>query len=171
MVPPKRKQVTTITINTDASWHPKWKVGGWAFIIVCDEFRIKKSGPFKESPPGSIEAEIMCIGNAFQELLNIKDLPECTWLIINSDCKNGIREIRRQSHSLAKKVFKLWHLCIRRTGSKNNKFRHVKAHTGFDNKRSHANEWCDINAKKHMYKLKRKAQIANNRKKHEESKV
>lgn len=31
-----KKVVTCITINTDASFHPKYKVGGFAFYIVCD---------------------------------------------------------------------------------------------------------------------------------------
>ena len=52
----KSKCARCITINTDASFHPTQKVGGYAFHIVCDHFRIKKGGKFKANPENSEEA-------------------------------------------------------------------------------------------------------------------
>jgi len=82
-----------------------------------------------------------------------------------------MKAIRTQKDPLSKKVFKLWSRCITKTKSKNNKFRHVKAHTGRDNARSKANEWCDENAKKHATRVLRKLVIAKNRRKYEKSQV
>jgi len=170
-MPPKPKQVTTITINTDASFHKDYKVGGWAFIIVCDLFRIHRSGSFKLPVKNPQDAEIMAIGNALAHLLKIKNLPEFKWLIVNSDCKHGMKAIRTNKDALSKKVHKLWQRCILKTKSKKNKFRHVKAHTGRDNLRSKANQWCDTNAKNHAQRVLNKAVIAANKKNYEKSQV
>lgn len=37
-----------VTINTDASFHPKYKVGAFAFWVVSNQFKITKSGYLKE---------------------------------------------------------------------------------------------------------------------------
>lgn len=145
-------KVTTITVNTDASFHPEFKVGGYAFYIVCDKFKIKMSGGFKTEPKTSDQAEIFCIGNAISCLLNKKDLPEAKWLIINTDSLHGINMITKQENDSGKSVFKMWQFLIRKLKSKKNEFRHVRAHSQVGDKRSKANEWCDAQAKKELGK-------------------
>lgn len=136
-----------ITINTDASWHPQDKVGGYAFWIVCDLFIIKKSGRFKTKPRCSTTAELMCIGNAFATLLAQKELPQCRFLVINTDSKNGIHQIKYQTTKTGKEVFKLWNRLKSRLQPYKSEFRHVKAHSGKKDGRSFVNEWCDEQAK------------------------
>lgn len=145
-------QLTCITINTDASFHPIHKVGGYAFYIVCDLFRIQKGGMFKMQPRTAEEAEIMCIGNAISTLLAQKELPKARWLVINNDCKFGMNKIRRQETELAKKVNTMRQKLIYQLGSGENSMRHVKAHSGKGDSRSWVNEWCDKEAKKYMRK-------------------
>lgn len=147
----KDKKIACITINTDASFHPTLKVGGYAFYIICDLFKITKGGMFKNHPKTPEEAEIMCIGNALATLLAQKELPEAKWLIINSDCQRGMEKIKRSSTPLGKQVQGLWQQLIRRLGSSKNKFRYVEAHQrGQLDKRSFVNDWCDKEAKKYM---------------------
>lgn len=83
-----------ITINTDASWHPEYKVGGYAFWIVCDKFKITKSGNFKTNPKSSTDAEIMAIGNAIATLLKVNENIECNLLVINTDSTQAIARIK-----------------------------------------------------------------------------
>lgn len=144
------KKVTCITINTDASFNHEHKVGGYAFYIVCDLFKIQKGGRFKNHPRTPEEAEIMCIGNAIATLLAQKELPACKWLVINTDCTGGMDKIRMQKTPLSIEVNKLWSKLIVKLGSKKNKFRHVKAHNGTPDARSWVNDWCDKEAKKWM---------------------
>ena len=144
------KKIRCVTINTDASFHPEFKIGGYAFYIISDLFKIQKGGEFKTNPMNSTDAEIMCIGNAIATLLSQKELPHSDWLIINTDSKYGIEIIRKQKSELGKSVFRLWQKLIHKLKSKNNQFRHVKAHSGKDDARSHVNEWCDKTAKNWM---------------------
>jgi ribonuclease HI len=147
--------VSTITINTDASHHPDYKIGGYAFYIVCNHFKIMKSGVFKTKPANSTAAETMCIGNALAELAKM-DLPKTTFLIINTDSKHSIGNIERSYNPLSEEVNKIWQKVIEKTGSTKNEFRWVRAHSKVKDARSYVNEWCDYNAKKEMRKAVRK---------------
>lgn len=144
------RKVTCITINTDASFHPIEKVGGYAFYIVCDLFKITKSGMFKAHPKHAQEAEIMCIGNAIATLLSQKELPTSKWIILNTDCLVAVDMIKANSQPVPKKVFELWDELTTKLQSDNKEFRHVKSHNGKDNARSYVNDWCDKEAKKWM---------------------
>lgn len=145
-----KKKVTCITINTDASFHPEYKVGGYAFYIICDLFKIQKGGKFKTQPKDSTHAEVMCIGNAIATLLAQKELPECLWLVFNTDSKMGMDMIKRRRTTLGVKVDTLRQQLIKRLGSRKNKMRHVKAHKGTPDARRWVNDWCDKEAKKWM---------------------
>ena len=59
--------VNCITINTDASLNTEHKIGGYAFYIICDNFRLKVAGPFKEKVESPVKAEMMCMANALVE--------------------------------------------------------------------------------------------------------
>ena len=144
--------MTYITINTDASYHIEKKVGGYAFYIVCDLFKIRKGGMFKNSPANSTEAEMMSIANAIATLLAQKELPKVKWLIINTDSIPAITRIKkaaRTGNDLDKQVELLLRKLKSRLSAKS-KIRHVKAHSKIDDARSKANDWCDKEAKRWM---------------------
>lgn len=143
------------TINTDASFHPQLKVGGYAFYIICDLFKIQKGGHFKKQPKTAMEAEMMCIANALYTVLMQKELPSATWIIINSDCLFAFEKIKRKSQDKVGRVvadiLRKVRLAMSRRGViPKFQFRHVKAHSMATDKRSIVNEWCDIEAKKWM---------------------
>jgi ribonuclease HI len=144
--------MTCITINTDASYHIEKKVGGYAFYIVCDLFKIRKGGMFKSHPANSTEAEMMSIANAVATLLAQKELPKVKWLIINTDSIPAITRIKKAAHSgndLNKQVELLLRKLKSRLSAKS-KFCHVKAHSNIGDARSKANDWCDKEAKMWM---------------------
>lgn len=140
-----------LTINTDASYHPEHKVGGYAFYIICDLFKIQKGGMFKVHPKNAMEAEMMCMANAVHIVLHQKELPEFDLVIINSDCLFAFQRIGKKSNSpIGKKIALLLRDLRKRTNFKKYELRHVKAHSGVQDKRSFVNEWCDKEAKKWM---------------------
>lgn len=142
--------VVCITINTDASFDPETGAGGFAFWIVTDYFVIKKAGFFKDKTLNCNEAEVKCIANALSMLLKEDRLPTSKHLVINTDSKQGMQMIRKQTTEAGKKTHVIWRKVIQKIKSRVNKFAHVKAHTNNKNARSYVNNWCDEEAKKHM---------------------
>lgn len=158
MAESKSKPLKCITINTDASFSKEHKVGGFAFYIVCDRFKIFKGGMFRVNPVNPMEAEMMCMANTIYTLTIQKDLPSTNLIVINSDCLYSFDKIgRKKPHPIGKKVANLLRELRIKTSyldviKPKFEFRHVKAHTGNKNGRSLANEWCDKEAKKWMRK-------------------
>lgn len=151
----KRRHVRCITINTDASFHPTKKVGGYAFYIVCDLFRITKSGAFRRSPKTAMEAEMMCMANALHTLLNQPELPTVNLIVINSDCLFSFEKIGLKKSGVGKTVAQILRqvrlqMAFRGSVLPEFDFRHVKAHNGTPDARSWVNDWCDKEAKKWM---------------------
>ena len=143
--------VNCVTINTDASFSPDYKVGGFAFYIVCDQFKITKSGMFKINPKTSIEAEMMCMANALHTLLMQKDLPQTKWIVLNSDCLSAFEKIKlKGKNSKGRLIAQILRKIRLKCGMPKFDFRHVKAHNGTPDARSFVNDWCDKEAKKWM---------------------
>jgi ribonuclease HI len=141
--------VKYLTINTDASYYQEHKVGGYAFYIVCDTFRAKNSGEFKNSNIKSPQdAELMCIVNALSYLLTLK-VPVVDVVVLNTDCRYGINEIKACKSELAVRINLLMATLKQITTHKHFKYKHVKAHSGIQDARSWVNEWCDAEAKRH----------------------
>lgn len=144
------------TINTDASYSAQHKVGAFAFWIVCDEFKVQKSGLFKEKVGGADEAEIKCILNAFT-VVNRERSPQLTKVIINTDSMNAIYILRGDERQM--KYFhlsrwgkKFYTMFKKLTRGLDVELRHVKAHSGAVDARSFVNEWCDQKAKEELRK-------------------
>jgi len=151
-----------VTINTDASFHPQLKYGAYAFWAVSNNFKITKSGVFKSVCINSHDAETRCIINALSiVLLSHKDI---TKIIVNTDSQNSIHILTNDKENIRRylgtnqKMVKILRTEFNKVLSKNlNKvkieFRHVKAHSGINDKRSYVNEWCDAEAKKQLRKI------------------
>jgi len=139
-----------LTINTDASFFPNEKVGGYAFYIVCDFFKIKKSGILK-NPINSGNAERQAIANSLYLLLNSNNNFEVENIILNTDFKPIIKEIKNP-RDVVLIIFKLIEQIKEKFNVKKFEFRHVKAHSYVKDSRSFVNEWCDAEAKKQARK-------------------
>lgn len=144
--------IRCITINTDASFDPATKSAGFAFYVVCDQFKIHQGGNFlRQAPNNAHEAEMMCIGNAIYKVLNYENLPQkCINLVLNTDCTEAIRHITQDVTPLAQSIHQLWKQLNQRLNTSKHSMRHVKGHTRKRGGRSGANNWCDITAKQYM---------------------
>lgn len=154
MVQNEKKHAGCITINTDASFHPIYKVGGYAFYIVCDLFKIQKGGMFKKKAKNAQDCEAMAIANALHTLLAQKELPSTTYIVINSDCIGAYKSVGLKREGIYRMTAEALRSLRKRTASKKGvpkfDFRHVKAHNGTPDARSYVNDWCDNEAKKWM---------------------
>ena len=148
------KNIKCITINTDASFHPVHGVGGYAFYIVCDLFKIQKGGMFKVAPKNAQEAELMCMANALHTLLNTKELPSTRLIVINSDALYSFAKIGLKKQGVGQVVAKFLKSVRFKMQDRNTlpefSIRHVKAHVEIKDARSWVNDWCDKEAKKWM---------------------
>ena len=156
MVKNEKNHVGCITINTDASFHPYYKVGGYAFYIVCDLFKIQKGGMFKNKAKNSQDCEAMAIANAIHTLIAQKELPSTTYIVINSDCISAYQAVGLKRKGIYKITAEALRSLRKRTIGKKGvpkfQFRHVKAHNGTPDARSYVNDWCDNEAKRWMRK-------------------
>jgi ribonuclease HI len=147
-----------VTINTDASFHPSLKYGAYAFWAICDDFKITKSGVFRKKCQTPDDAEAKCIINALTVIL--KAHKGISKIIINTDSLNAIAYLTKDKNHILKyrlsmpkmRQFQqcLTLLPIRKIEIE---YRHVKAHSGVNDKRSYVNEWCDSEAKKQLRKI------------------
>lgn len=147
----------TVTVNTDASYCPHQKVGGFACYIKCNSGLIRKSGKIN-CPEGPSDCELKAIANAFYILENSAfNDGSIDFIIINTDCKSIFRHVSEKSKYHAGKFIAKAIARIRENsteGCNKNMYhiRHVKAHSGIKDARSWVNEWCDANAKIEMKK-------------------
>lgn len=147
-----------ITINTDASFHPLCNLGGYAFYIICDHFKVMKSGAFKGVLKDPHDAEIKCIANALHSLLSQPEIPRVNnKIIINTDSMDCIKKLG----GVNRKKYPVHHLAIEMTRKLSKRkdgsyvkfeYRHVKAHEEVKDARGWVNQWCDREAKKWMRK-------------------
>jgi len=146
-----------VTINTDASFDSKFKVGAYAFWAVSNNFKITRSGVFKTKCYSPDDAESRCLINALA--LIIKNHPQTSKIIVNSDSLNAIAILtedrahikrymkhREKNFVHIQKAFsKIFH-----KKSTSIEFRHVKAHTTVSDSRTYVNDWCDKEAKSQL---------------------
>jgi len=153
-----------VTVNTDCSYHPYFKVGSYAFWVVSNEFKIKKSSIFKEPEmKSSDEAEIKSILNAVW--LTLRQSNSISKLVINTDSQNAIyvftdnrkmcrkyrlgkfKKYRQKYNDICRKYRKRSGVDIKT----NNEFRKVLAHDNTDESRNWVNDWCDRKAKEELW--------------------
>ena len=153
-----------VTINTDASFHPKLKYGAFAFWAICNDFKITKSGVFRTKCISTDDAEAKCIINSLKVILLAHS--GISKVIVNTDSLNAIAILTNDKTHINRyagynkpqwgKLRKIYHETKNAGKSKPIiEFRHVKAHSGTNDARSYVNEWCDAEAKK---QLRRKTQ-------------
>lgn len=151
------------TINTDASYSNKERIGAFAFWISTDAGRLKRGGILKGTVTDSEEAELKSIANALYLLFDRRsELPGISRVIVNTDCKYAINKISRGMAPKNENVVYMmayWVHCfclqLKRKYDINVEFRYVEAHrfskgTKWDTSRHAVNEWCDRTAKFHM---------------------
>ena len=144
-----------VTINTDASFCKDTKKGGYAFSIVSNTFKTKRSGVFKTECINPDDAEARCIVNAMKIAMTISG---ATRIIVNTDSLNAIAILTAKPNKYVSttkfEYIRQAYLKLFQPQSMRVEFRHVKAHTGINDARSKVNEWCDQEAKKQLNKAR-----------------
>ena len=151
-----------VTVNSDASFSKTYKVGTFAYYIICDSFRFQSSGFIKTEVGNPNEAEAACIANALHFLkINAHKTGQITKIILNTDSKAAIKNINRKSARYG--IFETCYLLLRELriihkisphGNPFFELRYVKAHVKKAERkpRHHINEWCDKEARIQMGK-------------------
>ena len=148
-----------VTINTDASFSKLYRRGTYAFWIVSNAGRIRKSGLLRKECALPQIAEFKCIINAVHTLAKA-DLPGVKRIIINTDCMDVIHLIEKDQAKIKRYGLMNWGcgLVVRfeKTIKDGNlkgipiDCRHVKSHVSTSTSRQWVNDWCDREAKRHM---------------------
>lgn len=151
-----------VTINTDASWHPKENVAGFAFWAVCNDWKIQKCGGIRDQVFDSSEAEAKAILNAVFVVLH-QGKKNISRIIINTDSQAAINLFTFPKAKMNSSQFLIKHKHIRSkfnvlTNNIKIEFRHVKGHSGTDTARQWVNDWCDKQAKAAMKNRLKKEQ-------------
>ncbi|HNU14053.1 MAG TPA: hypothetical protein PKI55_06290 [Chitinophagaceae bacterium] len=155
---------TFVTVNTDAGFSYKYRIGTYAYWIKGTGKHLHGSGVFKEQYKGPIrkgpyDAEMKAIINALA-VIKKTGHPPIIGFIFNRDninAKSGKNGDPLQKH-LYREIKWFRKDAERRLGIKNfmlltskqkiyADFRHVKAHNGTSDKRSYVNDWCDRQCK------------------------
>lgn len=151
-----------VTINTDASFNNKHRVGTFAFWIISNEGKITMSGAFRKKINYPQVAEFRCLMNAFHVMF-IANWKGVKKVIVNTDCldvihllKNDEAEIKKFKLNRFGKNFRIELVLLLKKNNFNIKdveFRHVKSHQHTETTRNYVNQWCDDNAKGEMKKV------------------
>jgi ribonuclease HI len=145
--------MTFATVVTDASFFADTGKAGWACWIVCNGERYKAYGAFSGKKTCSTHAEVCAIGNGI--FLAIKRFnPEKIHVvtdsmnaihILESFGKKGLSKKNKTNATAQKEAAKI----IKKISTNLTlTFKHVRAHTDIQDKRSFVNRWCDEHAKK-----------------------
>lgn len=145
-----------VTVNTDASFYPDQKIGGFAIWIASDKGRVKFADGFKGTVETAHDAEFKCIINALHLLK--RQGWEITEIYINTDSQTVINTIETKAKSnktpkYAKDNYNAYLGITKQLGVKHISLRHVKGHLHTNTARHWVNDWLDTHAKKAARKI------------------
>lgn len=157
-----------LTINTDASYHPKTKAASYAMWLVSDQGRLTYSKRFNQVMIDCHHAEMAAIVNALHMATNSGkyDFNQFHKIVINTDSamvmrifasmvpagskrSKPLKNFPVQYIECRNKFFDLmrYHGFRMNSNTKTFEFRKVKAHVEITDKRTYVNDWLDKAAK------------------------
>jgi len=145
-----------VTINTDASFYPMQKIGGYAIWIASNKGRVKLAAGFKNVLETQHDAEFKAIINALHLLK--RQRWEITEIYINTDSQTVIQMVETKATfkklpQYGKDNYQSYLKIIEELGVKHVSFRHVKSHLHTNTARHWVNDWLDTEAKKAARKI------------------
>lgn len=142
-----------LSIYTDASFNCQQKVAAYAFYLILNGKVANYANSFSYKVKSAKDAEILALGHALTYVLSeAYKLTFVKSISIHLDSTMAIEDVRQQVPGIALQVNKLWQRLISKTGSKENKLEHVKAHSDKKGVTFESNSWCDANARSELRK-------------------
>lgn len=151
-----------VTVNTDAGFFSFDRVGSYAYWIRGHGITLKGSGMLKHKCESPWHAEMKAMINALYAI-RANGHPPIIGFIFNRDNINAISGSK--GHELKKRLkseisyFKIDAIArmgkqqfqnITKTQKEYAIFRHVKAHSDVQDKRSYVNRWCDSECRRRL---------------------
>ena len=151
-----------VTILSDASYCPKYKVAGYGFWIACSRGKLGGGGQILEDVEDTNAAEMMAICNAVWHGVTDQLIERGDKLLIQTDSLAAIDRLRGQRvvtvTDQQKRIVAYYEKAVCRL-ELNVQLRHVKGHTIHQEARFVANRMCDKRAKEEM-RAARKTKMA-----------
>lgn len=151
-----------VTILSDASYCPKYKVAGYGFWIACGRGKLGGSGQILEDVEDTNAAEMMAVCNAIWHGITDQLIERGDRLLIQTDSLAAIDRLRGQRvvtfTNQQRRIVAYYEKTVRRM-ELNVQLRHVKGHTVHQEARFVANRMCDKRAKEQM-RAARKTKMA-----------
>lgn len=142
-----------VTLLSDASYCPKYKVAGYGFWIACSRGKLGGSGQILEDVEDTNAAEMMAICNSIWHGVTDRLIERGDRLLIQTDSLAAID--RLHGHRVVtltqqqERIIAYYEKAVRRL-ELSVQFRHVKGHTLCQESRFVANRICDKRAKEQM---------------------
>lgn len=145
--------MTTVTINTDASWYPIQKWGSYAYWIKGENLFLSGYGVFKDVCEGATHAEQKSLCNALHILEMSGYKPEKIYINRDNIHAKGGRNGNYVQKMISATIKRIKRKSIpphhpNYVGTNYVEYRHVKAHKHTNNSRHWVNDWCDKMCKK-----------------------
>lgn len=139
------------TINTDASFSYKYKIGSFAYWIRCESKKWSGADMLRGPIEDVTEAELKAICNALFHLVEVRNPDDLKLIYINTDNIASVKLIEKKRYESKKKKYRdvltTIHTLLE---GKEVIIRYVPAHTIGDTKRTQANNKLDEIAKKYL---------------------
>lgn len=155
-----KQRIRYLTINTDASYNDKTGAAGFAYWIVADIPNQERPSRFFGVGRGRQadvnESELTAILRAVRRVKAERVWRYADRIVFNTDSMKAIELLSRLkkrvplgSHTpkrLRAVANAVWDIV--KEWKKSVDFRHVRAHTDKDDKRSYVNRWCDVESRR-----------------------
>ncbi len=147
-----------ITILTDASYCPKYKVAGYGYWIACQRGKLGGSGKIVEDVEDTNAAEMMAICNSIWHGVSSGVIHKGDRILVQTDSLAAIDRLKAirvvTITQQQERIVAYYQKAIHRLELEVT-LRHVKAHTGQQEARFVANRMCDKRAKDAMREARR----------------
>lgn len=135
-----------LTVFSDASFD-RSGAAGYAFFVRDEETIIKRAFTLRWKAGRSTEVELFAMCHAILHAIDNLSHQPGDVIVAQSDCTHVLHCFKSQTTNEALSV-----LGAVGVAGLSLRFKHVKAHTGTEDRRSYVNRWCDIQARREMRK-------------------
>ena len=144
-----------LTVFADASFCHRSMAAGYAIWARDDDRKVARHAPIPVPMESSGSAELFALSLGILEAIDSLHHEPGFIVVAQSDCEHAIRILTGETTGSPEEsgMRDSVRAALAANGL-NLRFKHVKGHTGDEDKRSYVNRWCDINARREMRKAR-----------------